>query len=395
MIVLDFIVTPAVLAGGGYLAKRTIDHQCPAPTFRESFNLFWKHVEDRFKVQGGALLLALTLFLVSMIYVHPGWILGGFGNAYSAMASDPFGVHPNPLFPHRILTPLISYAIGLRGDNVMVTNLILALLFCFLIVWEFRRSTGEPYSALIAGIIFTFTLPTLNSLYNSGYCDSASLILTLVMWMVRRKLFWFYLCYFLSLLNRESALNLLPWFMLIRWTAVPGFSWKRLIEIAVGFGVVIGLYAYFYFWINTGQPTTYSLDYYLKPLSGNPLYWIRMGKFQTLGLYTVFKFFWIIPVLAMVAWWKRKEWSLVLSCAILLAAAWTQFIVAFDSSRLLTQAYFVMFLALQYALRENPRNLDRWIGWLMVICLFTPTYYTASDVIITLPPLSSLWQLGR
>ena len=94
--------------------------------------------ENRFGRIPFALLVALLLMILAAIYVRPALETVVLGNAYAELASDPFSENPN-VVGFRILTPLISYVLGLRGQLIIVTNLLFAFAFLAAVYLYFRK----------------------------------------------------------------------------------------------------------------------------------------------------------------------------------------------------------------------------------------------------------------
>ena len=62
--------------------------------------------------------------------------LGELGAAFVDLAASPLGEAPNPV-PGRLLTPLVSWSLGLRGEGVLVTVLAVCLLLPVLVALGF------------------------------------------------------------------------------------------------------------------------------------------------------------------------------------------------------------------------------------------------------------------
>jgi hypothetical protein len=84
------------------------------------------------------------------VYVRPATHATALGVEFARLSQDPwarFGHAAGTIGPlsvgveHRLLTPVISYLVGLRGERLIITNLLIAatLLGCVM-VWFGRRS---------------------------------------------------------------------------------------------------------------------------------------------------------------------------------------------------------------------------------------------------------------
>ena len=97
-----------------------------------------------------------------------------------------------------------------------------------------------------------------------------------------------------------------------------------------------------------------------------------------MGLVSVFKLLWAIPIAALTFSLRAGDRRLMMSMAVLLAYTAAQFAIA-DSSRLFTQAFMVMILALIELQRRNPGWLPRWGIPLLLLDVFLPQPFTAAQ----------------
>jgi len=174
----------------------------------------------------------------------------------------------------RILTPLISWAVGLRGDLLLVTNLIFAAVLLGMSYRYFATRCAHPGDALFAALTLAYSLVTLTTVHYGGYTDSLTYVLLLAMWWGRHHRVLFHLCFLLGLLNRESVAFLVPWFAYLTLREVRPW-WRAALDLTVGFGAAFGLYALFRAWISQGQQIKYTTGFYLAPLAADPLHWVR------------------------------------------------------------------------------------------------------------------------
>jgi len=122
--------------------------------------------------------------------------------------------------------------------------------------------------------------------------------------------------------------------------------------------------------------------YYLGPLRDDPFYWlVKSYPHSGLGLFTVFKLLWAIPVVAAVGLWRDGERREVYSMAILLVCTSAQLILAFDSSRMLTLCFPVVLIGLVYLFRSNAFHFRAWAVPLFIGNLIVPQLYTAGHTV--------------
>lgn len=326
-------------------------------------------------------IVSALFILPAAIYVRPATRCVVHGAMYASMAKDPFNFATDNPLAFRVLTPLISYLLGLRGDLIIITNLLLAALLLAAVYLYFRAHAPRPADALVAVAILTFSLVTLTTIYYGGYTDSATYLIIFLMWRMRRRRLVFYLLFLLGLLNHESVLFLVPWFAYLS-SKVSGSKKKLFVDLIIGFGLTIVAYGLFREWIASHRAVGFSVDYYLKPLLHDPLVWLRKSySFQGLGLFTVFKVLWVFPVMAAVSLWRREERAEVFSMGLLLACSLSQLVVAFDSSRMLTLGFMVMVIALRHLFLVNPYRFREIVGWVFLANLAVPQLYTARNII--------------
>jgi len=78
-------------------------------------------ISKRIGSVGFCLFLAALLLGLAMLYVRPDTHCRFLGGWYALMASNPFELSADSEVGFRRLTPTISYLIGLRGDNIIIT----------------------------------------------------------------------------------------------------------------------------------------------------------------------------------------------------------------------------------------------------------------------------------
>ena len=242
---------------------------------------------------GGLLALAVGLgaYLLSCLVVPPDDVAKGFGVDWQDMSRDPFAL--TGLLPHRILSPLLAWAIGLGGERYLwFTRGCAVLLLATVFVFARRRGSTAVDAGLIAVAVALISPVQMYKLNWVGYSDALSY--TLFFWMLlaarRPALFWS--LFFCNLLNHELAGFLLPWLWFVRRQA--DMRWR---SDLLGAGAAVVAYVVFYYVVKAVAPTQlYSNDYFLT----HPLF--PGGAFAV--LVTAFVH-WVVafgPVLAVLAW---------------------------------------------------------------------------------------------
>ncbi|MBW1959573.1 MAG: hypothetical protein JRI63_13805 [Deltaproteobacteria bacterium] len=341
-------------------------------------------LEDRFGRLVTSALVSLILMSAAALYVRPAVHCTALGNLYSQLAANPFGDLTGNYVGFRILTPLISYLIGLRGDLIIVTNMIIASAFIALIYIYFRQRSPRPGDALVAATVMTFSMVTLSTIYYGGYCDSLTYMIIFLMYWFRSKRFLFYILFFLGMLNRESIAFLLPWFIFMSYSE-SNSKIKWFMDMLLGYGICFALLFVYREWMLTRGTIAFTTSYYLTPLLKDPFHWFRNSyTFQGLGLFTVFKALWIFPAVALVSF-KRSKLNVHIAMAILiLLGSLAQLFIAYDSSRMLSMSFMVMIILLEHLFKNDTFFFRSWVVFILILNLFVPQLYTASHVVETM-----------
>ncbi len=328
-----------------------------------------------------ALFAVLMLMALAAIYVRPATEPHSMGWLYAILANDPFDLSSKNPVAYRILAPTISYLAGLKGQLILITNLVFAGGLLAAIWFYFRQHQYRPSDAMVAAFVFAFSQVTLITIYYGGYTDSLTYLIIFLAWWFRNKRVVFYTLLLIGLLNRESLVFILPWFAFVTYHEAPEKkTW--LIDTVVGFGLILAIYFLFRQIVGSAREVEFGVAYYLGPLLENPRHWLlRSGSNQLLGLFSVFKGYWIFVLVAMLSMWKKGDRKSVLSILILLSCTWLQMIFAFDSSRMLTLGFMVMIISLQHLLIVNPYGFRIWAPVVLLVNFLIPQWYTAARIV--------------
>jgi hypothetical protein len=317
-------------------------------------------------------LLSLLLLGAAALYVRPAVEPQWLGRLYAKLSLDPLAFDSTNPVSFRILTPLISYLLGLRGSWIIVTNLIIAAVFLGAVAAYFRQHAPRPADSAVAALTMTFSLVTLTSVYSGGYCDSLTYLIIFSMWWLRGRSLIFFGLFFLGLLNRETIAFLVPWFA---WVSVAEAQRKarKAIAHAAGYAIALGAYFLFRAWVAESTEVRYDLGFYLNPLLADPLGIFRStAGVQAIGLFSVFKLLWLIPAVAAASLWKRKQRASVAGLFVLLFFTWTQMFFAWDTSRYFTLGFMVMIVSLEHLFATDAYRFREWVVWLIVLNLAVP-----------------------
>lgn len=326
-------------------------------------------------------MVSVFLMLAAALYVRPALHTVEMGTKFAQLSKNPFATNVENIIGFRILTPLISYLIGLRGELIIVTNLIFAALLIGLVYQYFRHHSPHSGDSFIAAAAITFSLVTLTTIYYGGYCDSSTYLIIFLMWWQRSRRIVFYILFLLGLLNHESVGFLTPW---LAYISLKEFPSKRrgIFDLIIGFGLAFGIYFLYRKWISSRIEIFLSISFYLKPLLKDPLHHLRYSHpYHFLGFFTVFKALWIFPIIAIISLWLKGKRDQVFSIVLLICCAWLQMVVAFDSSRMLTLCFMVMIISLTHLFNVNPLRFRVWAGLAILINFFVPQLFTAAKIV--------------
>jgi len=342
-------------------------------------------------------ILSAALVVAAILYARLDTQCAYLGQYYVQLAKNPFAFDENNPVSYRLLTPLLSWLIGLRGKGIILTNLLITGLLIGNVYSHYRKNSSQAGDAFLAAVIVTFSLVVLTSIYCGGYCDIMSYLLIFLMWRFRENRPAFYGLFLLGLLNRESVVFLIPWFVFLT-IELDKSKKAKLLDLIVGFGLSLGAYYLFREWVGAHQQIQYSTERYLGGFFRDPLAVFRFttGR-QGLGLFTVFKALWVIPFLAAVSWVQRREYRQLVGVALLIAGAYAQLFIAQDTSRMFTLSFMVMFISLDHLLKTDRFRLRTWAFWAVLFNLLVPQLYTAGNKIEVWHSLSTwallqLWQ---
>jgi hypothetical protein len=348
--------------------------------------------EERVPAWLFGLLVALALLAAACLYVNPARRCLTLGVSYAELARHPFSLSPDSPVGYRRLTPAISYCLGLRGEGIILTNLLIALALLYAVYRWARRTLPQPGDAFFAAAFLAFSMPVLSTISFGGYCDALTYLLAFLMWRARRRSWALAGLLFLGLLNHESTTFLIPWFIFLRATETDGG--KRGLGVQIGYiALAVALYAGYRHLITQQGPSTMTPGFYLGPIKHDLLYWVRPAAANwPIGLFSVFKLLWVLPILAAVASRREGGRSLFRSQVLLLCCAAAQLFLAYDTTRLLTLAYPVMVFSLAYLFARDVFGIRRWAGWLLLANLAVPQFHTAGRIVAVLySPLALAW----
>lgn len=338
------------------------------------------HLEGRYGRWLVAALVGLGCMALAAVYVRPATVPISLGLDYAELARDPFSTtNPNG---YRILTPLVAYLLGLRGNAIQVLNLIVAWLLLVFIYREMRRLGHGTTLALGTTLLVGLSMPTLFTIHVAGYTDSTTYLFVVLMLGARSRPWLYWSLFFVGLLNRESIAFLVPFFVVLSFdsmAAVRRSWWQALL----GVGASLLLYLALRYAMSLRLEARHSLAYYLGPLTKDPLYWLRKtAPSYYAGFFSAFKLFWVVPAAAVYLAIMHRDWRDVLLLVAPVAGALAQTAIAVDTSRMVALSFPCLIIGVQVLLKYVVEpDLVAGLAGLLLVNWFVPQLYVTWDKI--------------
>ena len=307
------------------------------------------------------------------------------GKFYAELAFSPFDPAPGNPVALRILAPLVSYLVGLRGQYILYTNLIAVIVLVAAVYLWFRASGHGPWRALVGTSTMAFSTVVLTTLHYGGYPDTFTYLFVFFSWCASALPWASCLLLLLAFLSHEAAVFLAPWLLVVlaRRQAPDAGRWLRSTAwIVATVAVFMGLR-----WLlgRIHPGTEYSLRYYLDPLLQDPLHWFRESeRYRWLGVLSAFNLFWIFPLLAAARMVRQREWAEAATLLLPIPLALAQLFVAYDVTRIATLAFMAVLLGVADLLKTNAFAARWWVPWLVVANWFIPQVNVAMGVMASM-----------
>lgn len=234
-----------------------------------------------------AALIGALAFAASCLLLAPGRHPHQFGEVFAAMAADPFACR-GP-FPHRILGPLVAWALGFGREHYwLFAHGTVVLFLTAVAATALRRGVAIAGAAtLTATVAVTGAVEVYKG--HVGYPEPATFTLLLAGVALRRRPGWFWFVMFLGLLNHEGIAFYWPWLLWQAWRENGGM--RRTDWIAAP--LVVGTYLLVR-WLIFAHAT--------EPVLSANIYFAGLPTLATTGLWayamvSVVVYFGVLPVL--------------------------------------------------------------------------------------------------
>ena len=266
---------------------------------------------------------------------------------------------------HRILTPLIAHAIGLRGDLFPLITIPLCIIFISLTLWYFRN--------IWMSLLLICSSAVYMSIHWAGLVDLTTFSL-LMACLILIKSRWWYVLYALSLLNhplgffvgvpltflhiRESGNGIIPSLALLCASVLPLEAWRLYTES-------IGVSAWNDWRIYTGWE-------WVKWTVRHGLPWFLLGTFSA------FKLAWYYPFQCVAE--GRDRWMILL----FILCALSTLIVDCDITRMAGLSFLGVAISMkEYASAHQEHSFKK----IAIYNLFIPTVVVAIGPAVIHPKL--------
>lgn len=329
-----------------------------------------ERIESRLGTVGAAFAFALVIEIATLWIAVPGWHPRAL--TFVPLCQDPF-THERlrePLIQHRILGPLIAYALGLRGESGLAIPVLANLPLLAVVFLCLRRRLGVRTAFLGAALVGT-TLATLTSQSWLGYSDSlASLGVALALLIDHPALGA--ATFFVGLFADERAATVVPLIVLWHDTLSPGARrwWIRAGALA---GAVLAWAA-----VATLFPSRHETGRHIAAVLEGHFVGPQL-PFVPAGIFLGLRAAWLFPAL-LVARWARRAGAF--RCALLLGAVACVVVpgaLVDDISRGASLAFPAVMLALCVLAREGA--LDEAVLTVALVLNFAPAYQSINTKI--------------
>lgn len=343
------------------------------------------YLEQKFGIYFSSFIVAFLLLCLAAIYITPSIAPMQLGRGYASLSIAPFDFSEQNNLRFRILTPLIAYCLGLRGELYILFPLVVALLFLSGIYF-FLRKTQAPAESLLITMLICFSSPILFLLHFQGYVDVTSYLLILLMIIFITKNFIWIPLMAMLLLNHESNLFIIPALLFFYYLNTQNKT-KAVFTGLLGFALAFIPFWLYRNYINEVSPVDYNFEMYYSQIKENIK---SIAIYFPIGFFYAFKLFWLFPMFAIYYLWKEKDRQQLLFYTILLVGILSQLLFASDTSRLMGLGFpLILFSALKIKQQWGRELFLKRTFYIILINFLIPQYYVGQSAMIRFYPLPS------
>jgi hypothetical protein len=349
--------------------------------------------EARLGRVGTAIAVALVVQAISFVlysyHFRPFWQFNGrLVDSYAPLCADPFTRVPigEPQVRHRILGPLIAYAMGLRGVSgeavlPVAVTLFLTLLYLFAGRWLPPASAAGVVLLLATTQAVTVSQTWLGYPDVLGHLALLVCLMTAAAWPVAPVLF-------LGMLGDERCLAAYP--LVVGWhflAEAPDRRWGRAAARVAAAGAAALAWLVVYRFIQAEYVSPAGAD------NGSFVRWVLSGgalrrylPVVPLGIYFALRSAWLFPIMLTVAWAGRR-WAVLAAFWAAVGVAIGQGVLVADISRCVALCWPAVLIALRHLYDQNPATARHWLVAALALNLCTPLYNVVGTSILPSMPL--------
>jgi hypothetical protein len=339
-------------------------------------------------------MLSFTLYSMAIWQDNPGT---RFHATYAVLCRDPFTHDPvgEPQARHRILGPLIAYAVGLRGDSGQLVLIAATFLFLVLFYLFVRRRWDCEGATLFTALIATTPVVSTSQSW-PGYSDILGEVAILVAMMVSSP--WLTgPILFVGMLGDERCIAAAPlvalWHVGIKTDRRPAVAF--LIR-GLGSTVALMLWIAFYKWIESEfvrQMPDFDNDEF-KASIADGRFALNAVTYLPGGVYYALRSAWLFPALAVARGGEPGRGWLTIAVGVATAAALIPGALVDDHSRCMAVAWPVVLIAADTVRRQTPEQFSLLVYVALVLNIVTPMYDVfARGFVLREPLLAELFHL--
>lgn len=334
-----------------------------------------------------AVLFGCVLLGVGALYVTPELRPLNMGVAYAAASRDPLGLGQVNDLQSRLLTPLLAWAVGLRGHRFILAPLLMSVFLFAAIYLAGRRRWGlTPVESVGMAALVAFSAPLFALLRYPGYVDSTTYLLLFLAYLALPSPWWAAF-WALSLFNHEIGVFLGPWLLFL--AVGRPLPWRRVLLHGALFVAALALMGLYHRFLIARGLMRLSEGYYFSWSNVRETFQ-AVKRYAAFGIFQGFKLFWFFPIAAGVSFAASRRWRELAGLALILIGMFAQLLIAVETYRLTGFAFLAVLLgALEFRRMVGPEQFRVWLWSLIVLNFLVPSYYVAEARLFPLPSLIS------
>lgn len=349
---------------------------------------------------GVGLLFALIFYCLSLASITPTNYTFSINHTnshpdgYAALSENPFA-RESALF-NRLLTPLLSHYVHVRGDNFVYTPLVIGLFFLALVYAYFRKTGATPAISIAGLAIMAFSCPITTMFAGGGIPDTTSYFFVMLAVLTIDAKFWgrfWGLWLAFAMLNHESNIIYVPFLAVLAYfSCVKEKRLTRVCRIALNISIPLVIFAVWRYY--SRNSAGYPFAFYLS--KGNLMLYLNNCTMAPLGFFMAFKLFWVVPIAAVYVSLSEKKYAFVINATLLVISTFSLLLIAADYSRLAAACFVLVLLSINVIRNHmSDKMLQKLLWFLIVVNFFFPQYNVGQGIVILSPPLPVSYSLYK